>query len=159
PEPNAYYDSLDGTIEAAYQAVASRTLEPDYYYVQGSGLRRFYPAFHAQFVKRLATFSLAQQRLDVLDGVGRGASASGLVARQQSASNWLVAALTPLARQAQSRANELVAQNRSSFASTRKLLMGVSAGSLALALTLGLLISWSLVVPLRQTGTRMSEIA
>jgi signal transduction histidine kinase len=71
----------------------------------------------------------------------------------------LVAALTPLARQAQARTNELVAQNRSSFARSRKLLIGVSAGSLALALALGLLISWSLVVPLRRTGERMTEIA
>jgi signal transduction histidine kinase len=159
PEPNAYYATVDGTIEATFGGLILASTGDRVYTAQGNEFRRLYPTFLPKMLKRLATFSLAQQHLDVLDGAGRGAYATGLVARQQSASNWLVAALTPLARQAQSRTNALVAQNRSSFASSRKLLVGVSAGSLALALTLGLLISWSLVVPLRRTGTRMSEIA
>jgi signal transduction histidine kinase len=57
------------------------------------------------------------------------------------------------------RANALVAANRSSFASSRNLLVGVGAGSLALALALGLLLAWSVVVPLRRTEARLDEIA
>ena len=57
------------------------------------------------------------------------------------------------------RANALVAANRSSFASSRDLLIGVGAGSLALALALGLLLAWSVVVPLRRTEERLDEIA
>jgi signal transduction histidine kinase len=55
------------------------------------------------------------------------------------------------ARETRARANALVAANRSSFASSRNLLIGVGAGSLALALALGLLLAWSVVVPLRRT--------
>jgi signal transduction histidine kinase len=57
------------------------------------------------------------------------------------------------------RANDLVAANRSSFSSSRNLLIGVGAGSIALALALGLLLAWSVVVPLRRTEGRLDEIA
>jgi signal transduction histidine kinase len=63
------------------------------------------------------------------------------------------------ARETRARANALVAANRSSFASSRNLLIGVGAGSLALALALGLLLAWSVVVPLRRTEERLDEIA
>jgi signal transduction histidine kinase len=159
PEPNAYYATVDGTIEAAYQPFVLASSGDALYTRQGNEFRRLYPTFLPKLLRRLAAFSLAQQHLDVLDAAGRGAFASSLVASQQSASNWLVAALTPLARQAQTRTNELAAQNRSSFTSSRDVLIGVSAGSIVLALALGLLISWSLVVPLRRTGVRMDEIA
>jgi len=63
------------------------------------------------------------------------------------------------ARETRARANALVAANRSSFASSRNLLIGVGAGSLMLALALGLLLAWSVVVPLRRTEERLDEIA
>jgi len=55
--------------------------------------------------------------------------------------------------------NRLIAENDSLYASSRNLLIGVAAGSVALALLLGLTISWSLVDPIRRTETRLSEIA
>jgi signal transduction histidine kinase len=63
------------------------------------------------------------------------------------------------ARATRASANDLIAANRSSFASSRNLLIGVGAGSLALALALGLLLAWSIVVPLRRTEARLDEIA
>jgi signal transduction histidine kinase len=63
------------------------------------------------------------------------------------------------ARATRARANDLVAANRSSFSSSRDLLIGVGAGSLVLALALGLLLAWSVVVPLRRTEERLDEIA
>jgi signal transduction histidine kinase len=63
------------------------------------------------------------------------------------------------ARATRASANDLIAANRSSFASSRNLLIGVGAGSLALALALGLLLAWSVVVPLRRTEARLDEIA
>src|SRR4029077_12784686 len=54
--------------------------------------------------------------------------------------------------------NELVAANRSSFASSRDLLIGMGAASLVLAFALGLLLSWSVVRPLRRTEDRLDEI-
>jgi signal transduction histidine kinase len=63
------------------------------------------------------------------------------------------------ARATRAHANALVAANRSSFTNSRDLLIGVGAGSLALALALGLLLAWSVVVPLRRTEARLDEIA
>ena len=64
-----------------------------------------------------------------------------------------------LAERTTAEANALIAANHSGFAHSRSLLIGVGSGSLALALLLGLLISWSLVTPLRRTQVRLSEIA
>jgi signal transduction histidine kinase len=62
------------------------------------------------------------------------------------------------ARETRARANELVGANRSSFTSSRDLLIGMGAASLVLALALGLLLSWSVVRPLRRTEDRLDEI-
>jgi signal transduction histidine kinase len=53
----------------------------------------------------------------------------------------------------------LVAANRRSFASSRALFIGAAAGSVVLALLLGLALSWSLIAPLRRTEARLAEIA
>jgi signal transduction histidine kinase len=69
------------------------------------------------------------------------------------------AKLRALADRTRAHANALVAANRSSFGNSRDLLIGVGAGSLLLALALGLLLSWSIVAPLRSTESRLDEIA
>jgi signal transduction histidine kinase len=66
--------------------------------------------------------------------------------------------LGALANRTRAHANALVAANHSSFSSARDLLIGVGAGSLVLALALGLLLSWSVVAPLRRTEERLIEI-
>jgi signal transduction histidine kinase len=67
--------------------------------------------------------------------------------------------LATTARITRARANELVAANRRSYSHSRAVLLGVAGGSLALALALGLLLSWSVVSPLRRTQERLSGIA
>jgi signal transduction histidine kinase len=63
-----------------------------------------------------------------------------------------------LARETQARASKLVAADHSSFSRSRNLLIGVGAASLLLAFALGLLLSWSVVAPLRRTEERLIEI-
>jgi signal transduction histidine kinase len=70
----------------------------------------------------------------------------------------LTADLGRLARETRARTDALVAADHNSFASSRNLLFGVGAASLALALALGLLLSWSVVGPLRRTEERLAEI-
>jgi signal transduction histidine kinase len=53
----------------------------------------------------------------------------------------------------------VVAANRRANASSRNLFIAVSAGSVALALGLGLLLSWSLIGPIKRTEERLEEIA
>ena len=66
--------------------------------------------------------------------------------------------LSGIATNVSSEAQRLVAKDRSSFAASRNLLLGVAGGSLALALALGFLLSWSVVAPLRRTEERLAEI-
>jgi signal transduction histidine kinase len=67
--------------------------------------------------------------------------------------------LAHLTAQTKARANALVATDRRSYAHSRALLIGAGAGSLLLALTLGLLLSDSFLVPLRKTQKRLATIA
>jgi signal transduction histidine kinase len=71
----------------------------------------------------------------------------------------LAAKLTVLTRKTQARANALVAADRGSYSQSRNLLIGAGAGSLLLALVLGLLLSDSFVLPLRRTQRRLAMIA
>ena len=64
-----------------------------------------------------------------------------------------------LTARTQASANALVARDRGSYTHSRDLLMGAGAGSLLLALALGLLLSDSLLVPLRRTQRRLATIA
>jgi signal transduction histidine kinase len=168
PEPSAYYGSLDGTISQALGAFGADLTAGERYGNGAQGpnsgyhrpyFERFYPALYKTIQQKLTTFSYAGTNLGLIDETGRGAWATHLVHREWSVANWLVAALEPIAQQASSRTNQLVAANSRSFASSRDLVIGVTAGSIALALALGLLISASLLVPLRRTDTRMAEIA
>jgi signal transduction histidine kinase len=53
----------------------------------------------------------------------------------------------------------LVKVNRAQYVSSRNLFIGVSAGSVLLALALGLGLSWALIGPIRRTEGRLAEIA
>src|SRR5919197_2331317 len=69
------------------------------------------------------------------------------------------AKLAVLTRKTRARANALAAADRRSYSHSRDLLIGAGAGSLLLALALGLLLSDSLLVPLRKTQRRLAAIA
>jgi signal transduction histidine kinase len=71
----------------------------------------------------------------------------------------LTAKAAAFARRIRTRANTLVAADQSSYSNSRSLLIGVGAGSLLLALALGLLLSDSILVPLRKTQRRLAAIA
>ena len=54
---------------------------------------------------------------------------------------------------------QITAENRAAYASSRNLFIGVAAASILLALGLGLVLSWSVVSPVRRTEARLAEIA
>ncbi|MGA7988452.1 MAG: HAMP domain-containing sensor histidine kinase [Candidatus Dormiibacterota bacterium] len=56
-------------------------------------------------------------------------------------------------------AQTLSAQNEASYLASQHLFIGVAAGSVALALLVGLALSWSLVGPIRKMDTRLAAIA
>jgi signal transduction histidine kinase len=80
-------------------------------------------------------------------------------ARAESLATDLETRARSLAELTTNATNRLIAENGSLYASSRNLLVGVAAGSVVLALLLGLTLSWSLVEPIRRTETRLAEIA
>jgi signal transduction histidine kinase len=58
-----------------------------------------------------------------------------------------------------SKTSSLIAQNKASYASSRNLFIGVSAGAMVLALLLGFVLSWSLIGPIQRIGSRLAAIA
>jgi signal transduction histidine kinase len=70
---------------------------------------------------------------------------------QQSATN--------LADRTSNEAAGLIAANRGAYTSSRNLFIAVSAGSVVLALVLGLILSWSLIRPIQDIEARLAGIA
>jgi signal transduction histidine kinase len=91
-------------------------------------------------------------------GTPQGPIQSLLVRADRWAASF-AAKLAVLTRKTQVRADALVATDRRSYSHSRDLLIGAGAGSLLLALALGLLLSDSFLVPLRKTQRRLATIA
>jgi signal transduction histidine kinase len=60
---------------------------------------------------------------------------------------------------ARSEATSLAVQNQASYLASQHLVIGVAAGSVVLALLVGLTLSWSLTGPIRKMDTRLAAIA
>ena len=80
-------------------------------------------------------------------------------ARAEPLANELAALADKLSSTTQAETSALIAQNQSSFANSRRLFIAAGAGTAALALLLGFVLSWSLVVPIQRTEARLAEIA
>jgi signal transduction histidine kinase len=59
----------------------------------------------------------------------------------------------------QAKTDQLTALSQDSFAASQRLFIGVAAGSIMLALLLGYVLSRSLILPIRQMGSRLSDVA
>jgi signal transduction histidine kinase len=66
---------------------------------------------------------------------------------------------TVLVNRTTARTDALIAQNAHAYTRSRNLFVGVAAGAIALALLLGLVLSWSLVGPIRRIDGRLAAIA
>jgi len=66
---------------------------------------------------------------------------------------------TELANVTTARTEALIAQNASSYASSRNLFIGVAAGAIVLALLLGFVLSWSVIGPVQRIDARLAGIA
>jgi signal transduction histidine kinase len=91
-------------------------------------------------------------------GTGPVGSVQSILRRADKFAASFAAQVGADARRTRVRAGTVVAANRSSFTGSRNLLIGMGAGSLVLALILGLLLSWSVVDPLRRTEEHLAQI-
>ncbi len=105
-------------------------------------------------------FARAMTKITELDRAGTPGNKSKPFQAEAIAADTELAELTDkLATTTRAQTNALIAENRSAFTNSRNLFIGVGAGSIALALLLGLLFSWSLLVPIQRTESRLAEIA
>ena len=79
--------------------------------------------------------------------------------RAENVADKLKIAAQHLATQTQTKTDALVAQNRSSYESSRNLFIGVAAGAVVLALLLGFVLSWALIGPIQRIGGASRGIA
>ncbi len=79
--------------------------------------------------------------------------------RVESIASHLKTLTAVLADGTQAEVDELIDRNHSSFASSRALFIGVAAGALVLALSLGFILSWSLIGPIQRINSRLASIA
>ena len=90
---------------------------------------------------------------------GGGCATHALLVRADRWAASFAAQLASLTRKTRIRADALVASDRGSYSDSRELLIGAGAGSFLLALAIGLLLSDSLLVPLRKMQKRLATIA
>jgi hypothetical protein len=88
-----------------------------------------------------------------------GYRAEKFIRRAIAADSELQQSATNLADRTSNEAAGLIVANRSAYTSSRNLFIAVSAGSVALALVLGLILSWSLIRPIQDTEARLAGIA
>jgi signal transduction histidine kinase len=105
-------------------------------------------------------FSSALRRIESVDRAGgRSAESQRLLTRAIDVDNDLSLVTDQLATRARAETDNLIAQNRSSYASSRDLFIGVGVASIVLAAMLGFVLSSSLVGPIQRTESRLAEIA
>jgi signal transduction histidine kinase len=124
-----------------------------------SGLRGSDARFAHEVRASVADFRKAWLGVVAADQAGRYGRAAQLLAFAASDEDSAYIDALTVAGNANEEADAVVAANHRAFHDSRDLLLGVAGGSLALALALGLLLSWSVVAPLRRTGARLDEIA
>jgi signal transduction histidine kinase len=149
--------AVDGTIVATLSGLAKAT-EP--------GRLGFVPpvdeqATLAQTKQYDLQLSEVMTRITAFDGPGGDATA-GLKLQADEAEpleNHLQDLTDTLVAATQDATDALIALNRSAFAVSQALFIGVAIGSIVLALLLGYVLSWSIVGPIRGMEIRLAAIA
>jgi len=104
-------------------------------------------------------FAAALAQITASDRAGGATASKHLLTRAIDVDFDLNSVTDRLATRTRAQTDALIAQNRSSYAGSRDLFIGVGAGSVLLAVLLGLLLSSSLVGPIQRTEVRLAEIA
>ena len=147
---------VDLTISAALSQLLPATNEANFDFVPPPHDRPLLRRFKRDF----NSFERTLRRLTALDRNGAaGADTRPLLRSMIGDDNDLGFVTDGLATQTRAQTDALVAQNASAYSSSRDLFIGVGAASVVLALVLGLVLSLSVVGPLRRTEARLAEIA
>jgi signal transduction histidine kinase len=107
-----------------------------------------------------ASFKSVMTQIIAFDNAGN--TAQGVQLQHASAeplANDLEIRSGELVTTTQRRTSDLIALNRSAFADSQHLFIGVAAGAVVLAMLLGFVLSWSLIGPIRRVNTGLAAIA
>jgi signal transduction histidine kinase len=147
---------VDLTIAAAASQLLPSTNEADFGFVAPARDRSLLRRIRRDFT----SFERSLRRITALDGGGApGRVTRPLLRTMIDADNDLGALTDRLATTTRAETDSLIAQNARAYGSSRNLVVVVGAASVVLAVLLGLVLSWSLVGPIRRTEARLAEIA
>jgi signal transduction histidine kinase len=146
----------DQAIAAALSQLGPATNETRFGFTPPPGDKALLAAIRSDYRR----FSAALKQITAFDRAGAPSrKTKPLLTVAINADNDLGARTDRLAATTRAQTNALIDQNRSSYAASRNLFIGVGAGSILLALLLGFVLSWSLIGPIQRTEARLSEIA
>src|SRR5947207_3395640 len=155
----AAYAAVDNDVFTSW-TLFSQDVEHPLLSGGSGGLRQANPQFVRKLEATLTAFHSTWQQVNLIDLTGQNTSAFlRYYNKAAELANQAYTQASSLTQRTRAKADGLVNANQRGFVNSRNLLIGVGAGSLMLALALGLLLSWSVVAPLRRTQTRLSEIA
>jgi signal transduction histidine kinase len=147
---------VDKTIAAALSQVGPATNESQFGFVPPPADESLLARIRADYRR----FSHGIRQIIAADQADAGATKSQPLLTDVIDADTELGALTDqLASRTRSQTDALIAANRSAYASSRDLFIGVGAGTIALALLLGFVLSRSLIGPIRRTESRLAEIA
>ena len=147
--------SVDETITSTLARLGPATDIPNLGFVP--------PADEESLLRQIrAKFLQLSDVMNSIIGFDRaGEAAKGLQLQSSSAeplANELELLSASLVDASQAETDDLIAQNRTSFANSQRLFIAVAAASIVLALLLGYVLSLSVIVPIRQMGRRLEAI-
>ncbi len=145
--PSSSFLVIDATVSRALTTFLS----------DASVLEQNEPALFRRVYAIYSRFTSLTQTALAQDQAGTGARAGTLVRRETALATQLTPLIDRLATRTKVQKDLLVAANRTSFADSRDVFIGVAAGSVVLALLLGFALSWSLIKPLRSTEVRLAS--
>ncbi|HKY25875.1 MAG TPA: HAMP domain-containing sensor histidine kinase [Gaiella sp.] len=93
---------------------------------------------------------------------GSGSVRGSLVSRRRNAERLAIdlnQLATELANATRAKTDAVIAQSAGAYESSRNLFIGVAAAAVVLALTLGFVLSWSLIGPIQRIGARLAATA
>jgi signal transduction histidine kinase len=155
----AYDTALDNDVFTSLQKFTQDVQQP-IITVSAAGKRNAGPHFVRKLKATLAAFQNAWDEVQLSDTPGGNVGNLGRYYHDATQlTNDAYSQANTLAFKTSTKADALIAENHGDFASSRNLLIGVAGGSLALAIAIALLLSWSVVTPLRRTESRLDEIA
>jgi signal transduction histidine kinase len=147
---------VDKTIAFALSSLGPSTNEATYGFVPPPADERPLKRIRADY-RRFADALTAVSRLD--KARVKGDRARPFLNAAINADNNLFKVANDLASRTNAETNALIAANHSAYVSSRNVFVAVGAISVALALILGLVLSWSLIGPIQRTEARLAEIA